>query len=153
MERTLSPPPKSMPRPRNGQRDRDHSICERRKIRSTKSTVFGRSLPALAMSRFILAIDVGERLPVRVAHDEVSVDLLGGPGRREAAGRHGNWNDAVCHRKRTAARFIFQFGRIVESSSSDTRVGSKCSPLRRLYSMSRLRSLLHERTRSSAPWE
>jgi hypothetical protein len=61
--------------------------------------------------------------------------FLDGPGRREAAGRHGNWNDAVCHRKRTAARFIFQFGRIVGSSSSDILAGSKCNPLRTPCSM------------------
>jgi hypothetical protein len=36
--------------------------------------------------RLILEIDVRERLPVGVADNETGVGLLGGPGRREAAG-------------------------------------------------------------------
>jgi hypothetical protein len=35
--------------------------------------------------RFILEIDVGERLPIGVTDDEAGVGLLGGPWRREAA--------------------------------------------------------------------
>jgi hypothetical protein len=46
------------------------------------------SLGRRAASRLMLEIDVGERLTVGVADDEAGVGFLGGPGRREAAGRH-----------------------------------------------------------------
>ena len=45
------------------------------------------SLAAERPTGFVLEIDIGERLPVVVAHDEAGVCPLDGPGRREAAGR------------------------------------------------------------------
>jgi hypothetical protein len=51
--------------------------------------IFAQQLRRCLSPRLILEIDVGERLPVVVAHDEASVGLVGGPRRREAAcGRH-----------------------------------------------------------------
>ena len=49
-ERTISPPSNNLARPRSGQRDRDHSICERMKISITKS------MPVFAGSRYVGAL-------------------------------------------------------------------------------------------------
>ena len=49
--------------------------------------VAGEQLGRRSPPEFILAIDVGERLPISVADDEAGVGLLDGPGRREAARR------------------------------------------------------------------
>ena len=51
--------------------------------------VAGEGLGRCKPSRLLPLIDVGERLPVGVADDEAGVGFLGGPGRREAALRHG----------------------------------------------------------------
>jgi len=41
-----------------------------------------------APARLLLEIDIRERLPGMILHDEAGIGLLDGPGRREAAGRH-----------------------------------------------------------------
>jgi hypothetical protein len=51
-------------------------------IRRASSRV---SMPAAVRRPRILAIHVGERRPVLIAHNEVCVGLFGGPWRREAA--------------------------------------------------------------------
>jgi hypothetical protein len=49
------------------------------------------------------AADVGERLPVAVAHDVAAGNLLGGPGRGEAAGRHPRIMIAIGRARQGAA--------------------------------------------------
>ena len=53
---------------------------------------------------------------------ELHVRVIDGPGRREAALRHGNLESRYAA-EATAARIIFRFVTIVESSPFDTRVG------------------------------
>jgi hypothetical protein len=47
--------------------------------------VGGEQLGRRSPSRLLREIDVGECLPVLIAHDEAVIGLLDGPGRREAA--------------------------------------------------------------------
>ena len=101
----------------------------------------------------LLKIHLAERLTVIVADDEAGVGFFDDRGAARSGGEarvlgmalHASGNGRP-------RRLIFQFGRIVESSLSDTRVGSKYSPSRKPHSMSRLRFLLQQ-TRSSAQWE
>jgi hypothetical protein len=62
-----------------------------RRAEALRACRAGEQLGRGAPSRLPLEIGVGERLPLVIADDEAGVRLLGGPGRREAAGlRHGS---------------------------------------------------------------
>ena len=65
----------------------EQQLRQLRDIRRDPSRlVFAEQLSRRSPPRLILEIDIGERLSVVVAHDEVGVQFIDEPGRWEAAG-------------------------------------------------------------------
>jgi hypothetical protein len=68
-------------------------------------------------TRFILEIDIGERLAAVIAHDKAGVQFVDRPGRREAVSCHGT---VVC-----GDRNVWQHRRVVLVGAKNVRLQNR----------------------------